>query len=189
MTTGLAVLYVVVGVGLVVAVHARRGIGPVDGVLLVVCWPLYAPFLLVAEQPGLDGLLPEADAALRLADRLAQAEARADQIAALLARPRFDAAATRARIERFEADGLSSAAAAARASLRNIERVSRLHARCRAELTEVQELMIQLETQVEFVRVAGGGTTEARALAADLLARVEGLDAVLGDADLFEDAA
>lgn len=190
MIAGLGVFYLVCGAGLVVAVRTRRPLAPLDAGLLLIVWPLYAPFLLVVEVPVADlGLLPDAELTRRLRSRLDAAEARAARVAALLARPEFDATATRARIATFEAAEHAAAAQAARASLRNIERVGRLHARCRQELAEVQELMIQLSTQVEFVRVAGGGAGDTRALVADLVARVEGLDAVLDDADLFEDAA
>ncbi|MCA9541683.1 MAG: hypothetical protein KC620_22455, partial [Myxococcales bacterium] len=59
----LAALYVLVGAGAVVVLAARRGLDGrlwLDGPLLLICWPLYGPFLAMgdgAREPALLGAL------------------------------------------------------------------------------------------------------------------------------------
>ena len=80
--------------------------------------------------------------------------------------------------------GEEVAAAAARSRLQNIRRLRKLRDRFTRELLEVGELQAQLRTQAEVVRLLGSGEDGREELVAELVARVEGLDAVLDDEEL-----
>lgn len=102
----LAGLYLAVGVALAGGLAAKRGLDrrtAMDGALLVVCWPLCAPFVfgraptpplldaLAALRSGpLAALLPDPRTLDRLGERLARAAARAAELDGLTRRPDFD---------------------------------------------------------------------------------------------------
>ncbi|HVO30326.1 MAG TPA: hypothetical protein VMV18_06305 [bacterium] len=201
----LAVLYALIGAGLAVAV-VMRGHSAGEGAILLALWPLYGPFLVFADAPAgpgaasgeaafaaamrraagtpLAALLPEPRAARALARRLRLAETRVAEIDALLRRPEFDEADARARFEELRARGdADRAAVTADHRVRNIARLRALRARFARELDEVRELIAQLTTQAEVVRLSGELDDTSAGLVRELVHRVEGLDDFLeGDA-------
>lgn len=200
----LALLYVAVGAALAGGLVARRGLDrrvAVDGALLVLCWPLCAPFVFArpARSPLLDALdalragplaalLPDAGALDRLAARLARAAARAAELDALTRRPEFDPRAAEARAAALETAGRSGAADAARRTARHLERLVELRDRAAAELAEVEERLRQLRAQAEVMRLSGQSGDAARLVGA-LTARIEALDDALIDPVLCPSAA
>lgn len=201
----LAALYALVGLGCATAVLARRRTAAslLDAGLLVPFWPLLGPFLLlraseapIARRPEqsflvalehagrgpLGALLPAPETIRKLADRLAIAAAKVDEIDALLRRPGFRADEATAHLLDLERRGASETARAS-AALRvgNLRRLAALRDRFAAELDDIRELMAQLETQVEVVRYAGTIDPTTAELLSELVARVEGLDEVLDD--------
>lgn len=207
-----AALYLGVGLGWAAAVIVlRRGQGEAlitEAALLVLFWPLYGPFmapeppqappeppapasdpllqtLILAQGAPLAALLPDPSQAQRLVAQVEAAIHRVGEIDALLAQPEFSVEDAQRRIAALEAADQPGAARAARGNLRNIERLAALRARSRAELQEVGELMRQLRLQAELVRLSGDQGVGPSALAAALMARVDGLEGVLNDTDLF----
>lgn len=194
----LAALYLLTGAGLAVIVVARRGLDrhtAVDGALLLVCWPLYAPFVYAARTPPADPLLaalaalrngplapllPDDDTLTRLAARLARATARAAELDALAARPDFDPALAEARADALAAHGQPGAADAARRTAAHLHRLRALQARAHAELAEVEERLRQLRAQAEVMRLSGD-RGDAAALVGALATRIEALDDALAD--------
>lgn len=195
----LAGLYLVIGGGAAAWVVLRRT-GPDrwrDAALLVAVWPLYAPFLIggvdgifggplldalrLGRGTCLEALLPDEAEARRLAARVQAVACRAAEIDRVLGRPDFAPGPLARRIDTLRAAGHHAAAEAAERSLRNVERLQALRARCVAELDEVAELVRQLHTQVEVVRLSGLGAADAGAVVGALLDRVSGLDALLED--------
>ncbi|HVJ22056.1 MAG TPA: hypothetical protein VM686_41910 [Polyangiaceae bacterium] len=184
----LAALYLLLGLGcgavvlLRPAEPAKRWL---DATLMVAFWPLCAPFLLSsARTPAagkasseiaflaalrraagtpLGALLPDEATARALGRRLRVAAGKLAEIEELLRRPEFDEAG---------ASGIR---------LQNIRRLKRLRDRFGRELCELEELLAQLTTQAEVVRLAGAADSETRDLVREILSRVEGLDAVLDD--------
>ncbi len=179
-----ASLYLLVGAGLathrVVRGEATSKFG--DAGLLLVFWPLYAPFLVQwqpeqAPVPGVENeflealerasetplgsLLPDRAQVRRLAEQLEAARLRADEIDALLLRPEF------------------SEKNAPMGRVRKIRYLRELGERTRRELDEIRELLAQLRVQAEVVRLAGDVDGTTRELTVDLLARIEGMDRVL----------
>jgi hypothetical protein len=180
----LAVIYAAVGAVAGVVTRVRRA-PAVDALLTAALWPIYGPFLLIgggapvddrerellaalrrASATPLGAVLPDEAAGRALARRLRDAAARVRDIDAVLARPDFDVAAARRR-------------AGAALRVQTIERMRKLRDRCAAELDEVDELIAQLVTQAELVRLAGADDGAAAELVRELVARVEGLDALL----------
>ncbi|MCB9552108.1 MAG: hypothetical protein H6705_09555 [Myxococcales bacterium] len=193
----LAALYLVTGAGLAVVVVARRGLDrhtALDGALLLVCWPLYAPFAFARPAPRspllaalaalrhgpLAPLLPDDDTLTRLAARLARATARAAELDALTARPDFDPALAEARAAALTAHDQPGAADAARRTAAHLHRLRALRARAHAELAEVEERLRQLRAQAEVMRHSGE-CADAAALIGALAARIEDLDDALTD--------
>jgi hypothetical protein len=184
----LAVLYLLVGLG-AGAVVALRPTEPakrfLDASLMLAFWPICAPFLLSRERSSagapasseiafllalrraagtpLASLLPDEATARALGRRLRVAAGKLLEIEELLRRPEFDE------------EGASGV------RLQNIRRLKRLRARFGRELVELEELLAQLTTQAEVVRLAGAPDSETRDLMREILSRVEGLDAVLDD--------
>ncbi len=170
----LGMAYVACGVGC--ALVLRRSW--LDAALLLLCWPLYAPFLWPdGPETSLSDVLP-GDEARRLHERIGLARRRAARIDALLATPDFDAEATRARVDALHAAGHDGAAEVAQRNLRHIERLSKAQERAAAELAEVDELLRQIRTQAAVIRLSGGSATS---LVDALVERVESLDEVLDD--------
>lgn len=193
----LAGLYLVVGVALAGGLTARRGLGrqtALDGALLVICWPLCAPFVFgrtAARTPLLDALaalrdgplaalLPDPAALDRLADRLARATARAAELEALTRRPEFDPVAAEARAAQLDGAGRHGAADAARRTAAHLRRLAALRDRADAELAEVEERLHQLRAQAEVMRLSGQSGDAARLVGA-LTERIEALDDALLD--------
>lgn len=192
----LAGLYLVIGLALAGGLAARRGLdrrSAMDGALLVVCWPLCAPFvfgrgpsdplldaLAALRQGPLAGLLPDPAALDRLAVRLARATARAAELDGLTRRAEFDPAGAEARAERLAAAGQTGAADAAMRTAAHLRRLVALRDRAAAELAEVEERLRQLRAQAEVMRLSGQ-TGDAARLVGALTARIEALDDALLD--------
>lgn len=198
----LTLLYIAIGTT-AAAVRLTRPGPPsrrmVDAGLLWICWPLYAPFvwlvptaspsgdaesallhaLRLAQDGPLANLLPNLTQGQRVVNRLTAARQRLIDLDTLLTTPDFDARAVEARIATHTAAGRNDAAAVATARLGNIQRLHRLRDRHITELEETDELIRQLLTQVELVRLASAPGEGAAAVARDLLDHVDGLDAVL----------
>ena len=194
----LAVLYLVVGAGAAAALLYRRR-AVLDAILLVPFWPLLAPFQLFdasepragadflaaleeAARTPLGKLLPAPATMRQLAGRLAVASAKVAEIDRVLARREFDAGAAQAELTALRArDASELAVTSATLRVQNIRRLVALRDRFARELDDVRALLVQLETQVEVVRLAGAPDAAAADLVHELLARVEGLDQVLDD--------
>lgn len=207
--TELVLVYGLVGVGCVVAVFVRSPASrtPLDGLLLFAMWPLYTPFALMSFGAGahrasprlaansragafvaaldrarstpLAELLPDAAAAAALSERLDNAESRVAEIDRLLDDPDFDEAAAAERRAAFEAAGDRFGASTAASRIQNIARLRRMRDHYDRELRQIEELLSQLRTQAEVVRLAGAMDDGTRDLVVDLIARLEGLDEVL----------
>jgi hypothetical protein len=189
----LGVGYLVVGAALALALAvARRRLSPADAVLVVGLWPMYAPLALArateprreaellaalarAKASPLAGVLPDAESARILGGRLREAGARLGELDALLARPDFDPAAAERRAAELAARGASAAAATAQLRVRTLGQLRALRERYRSELDEVGELIAQLVTQAELVRLQPAIAHSSGELVRELVARVEGL--------------
>ena len=66
--------------------------------------------------------------------------------------------------------------------IQNVRRLRSLRDRFARELDEVGELITQLTTQAEVLRLAGGPDSEVRYVVRELLSRVEGLDQMIEEA-------
>jgi hypothetical protein len=192
----LAIGYLGIGGALALVIAAlRRRLAPVDALWLVGLWPLYAP-LAFAREPRraedalvgdmlaafarakgspLASVLPDVDSVRVLGHRLRQAGARLVEIDGVLARPDFDPAAATARARELTARGVTSAAATAELRIRTIGQLHALRERYRRELDEVGELVAQLVTQAELVRLQPSAAHASSELVRELVARVEGL--------------
>lgn len=202
----LAVLYGVVGVGLATAaaVAARWAPGrltavtALDVLVLVPFWPLYGPLLFLGARDGaprppassnalatLLADLPNGASASggqrleTLAARVQEARAHLAEIERRLAQPELDRERASSRAEELERRGEPRAAAAARRRLASIDRLRAVRDRITRELTEVDELTLQLRVQAEVVRLSGSTADDTGELVQELLARVEGLEAIL----------
>ncbi|HWN71291.1 MAG TPA: hypothetical protein VNM90_26820 [Haliangium sp.] len=155
-----------------------------------------------ARQTPLGAVLPDEATARALAQRLRVAAAKVTEIDGLLAQPVFDEDDVRRRLDELTARAASEwAVATARMRLQNIHRLRALRHRFAAELDEVGELLVQLTTQAEVLRLAGpaaspgggpGGSIDASGdpaeLVRELVSRVEGLDQMLDDGPHLLDA-
>ena len=203
----LGLLYGLIGAGCAVVLLLRRseiGGSYTDAVLLAGFWPVYGPFLLAKMQGTDEGpegsevaflaalrharttplavLLPNQQTIRTLARRLRVAAAKVEEIDAILARPEFQEQSALSRQRELEARGASEyALSTASIRIQNIRRLRALRDRFARELDEVQELLSQLRTQVEVVRLAGVPDDETRDLVQELVSRVEGLDRMLDD--------
>jgi hypothetical protein len=185
--------YIAIGaaVALVIAA-ARRRLTAADAVLIVGLWPLYAPLALArgedtgreaellaaisrAKASPLAAVLPDAESARILAARLREAGARLAELDAVLARPGFDPAAVQQRASELSARGATAAAATAELRVRTLGQLRALRERYRSELDEVGELIAQLVTQAELVRLQPAIAHSSGELVRELVARVEGL--------------
>jgi hypothetical protein len=203
----LGLLYGLLGFGCAcVLLWRRNDVGGtwLDAVLLAGFWPVYGPFLLAKLQGSDDGpedsevaflaalrrargtplaaLLPDPQTASALARRLRVASGKVQEIDAILARPEFQA---KEAVDRHKdlIDRAASECAVSTAAIRiqNIRRLQALRDRFSRELDEVEELLNQLRTQAEVVRLAGVAGDETRDLVQELVSRVEGLDRMLDD--------
>jgi len=213
----LMVLYGLAGLGCAAARMVWRSPGRLaDALLLVLLWPLYGPFLLARLGPGesrvadsevaflaalrragqspLGGLLPDESTVRALGARLRLAARKVEEIDALLLRPEFAEKDARQRIGALQGRSASACAiSTATMRLHNILRLRALRDRFAVELDEVGELLLQLCTQAEVVRLAGvpadaGLPGSVGELLSELVSRIEGLDQVLDDDPHLADA-
>ena len=194
MTLGMiGVGYVAIGVLAVIVIAVARGLPrPGDALLTVVMWPLWAPLALARdpqdhrEQELLDALaraqasplasvLPDAESARVLASRLREASQRLGELDDVLARPDFDPATASLRARDLERRGAVAAAATAELRVRTLGQLRVLRERYRSELEEVHELIAQLVTQAELVRLQPAAHGSSSELVRELVSRVEGL--------------
>ena len=179
-------------IALVLALTLRR-VSASDALLLVVLWPLWAPLTIAqrhatgdherellgalsrAQSSPLAQVLPDPDTARVLAARLREASERLVELDALLDRPDFDPAVVEARAKELAARGANAAAATAQLRVRTLGQLRDLRTRYRSELDEVHELIAQLVTQAELVRLQPSIAQSSGELVRELVARVEGL--------------
>jgi len=189
----LGIAYIALGavIALVIAgVKRRLPFG--DALLVVGLWPLYAPLsfaradthhreaellsaLARAKASPLAGVLPDAESARILGGRLREAGARLVDLDEVLARPDFDPATASQRATELLARGATAAAATAQLRVRTLGQLHALRERYRSELDEVGELIAQLVTQAELVRLQPAIAHSSGELVRELVARVEGL--------------
>jgi hypothetical protein len=188
----LAVPYAVVGaVAALVSMVAGGRRSLADALLLLVVWPIYAPFVVtrgsgptVAGPTGhpLGAVLPDRATLAAVERRLSVAHQRVADIERLLARPELDEGTARARLDRLEAAASSTGATAgARSRLASIERLRALKARFEREIEQVAEVLIELETQAELVRLAGAEDPAMADVLRELGARSESLHLMLAE--------
>ncbi len=176
-----------------VATFAGRCRSTGDALLLVGMWPLWAPLTLGrpetdhreqellgalarAQASPLGSILPDADSARVLAARLREASVRLIDLDAVLARPDFDPVAAEQRARELTARGALAAAATTQLRVRTLGQLRTLRERYRRELDEVHELIAQLVTQAELVRLQPSIAHTSGELVRELVSRVEGLD-------------
>lgn len=214
----LSILYALAGLGGAAGLVARRGraTSPLDAALVALLWPLYGPFLLLQEAPEaapqatrarrgapaeaafdareraggapLAELLPDAQAGRRLERRLAQARRRVDEINALLDRTSYCVEDVRARQQHLRAQGDEASARMVGQRLQLIERLARMRERFAREITQISELLTQLELQAEVIRLSGGDDP-TQELVDELMIRVQSLDELLDEEELLEGAS
>lgn len=179
-------------IALVLALALRR-LTALDTLLVVGLWPLWAPLLVAqrhaqgdherellaalarAQASPLAQVLPDAETARVLAARLREASTRLDELERVLQRPDFDPAAAELRAKELAARGATAAAATAQLRVRTLGQLRGLRERYRSELDEVHELIAQLVTQAELVRLQPAIAQSSGELVRELVARVEGL--------------
>ncbi|HEU5058556.1 MAG TPA: hypothetical protein VFU21_18615 [Kofleriaceae bacterium] len=193
----LAIPYGVVGAcGAVLSLVAGERRSVADAFLLLVVWPVYAPFVLTrgagssslpgaapggAEHP-LVAVLPDRATLAAVERRLGVARERIADIARLLARPELCEARARARVEALERAAASAEAiAGARSRLASIERLRLLQDRFQREIEQVGEALIELETQAELVRLVGAEDPAMADVLRELGARSESLSLMLAE--------
>lgn len=165
-----------------------------EALWIVGLWPLYAPLAFARADTGehrretellaalarakdspLAGVLPDAESVRILGSRLREAGARLVDLDEVLARPDFDPAAAEQRASELSARGAMAAAATAQLRVRTLGQLHALRERYRSELDEVGELIAQLVTQAELVRLQPAIAHSSGELVRELVARVEGL--------------
>jgi pimeloyl-ACP methyl ester carboxylesterase len=172
-TAELALVYFAVGT-VAAAAYASKTRRLVDAAILLPFWPLYAPFLVIASRPRPD-LLPDRAA---LAERLSHVKGRIAEIDRLFERPEFSVDAANRRRRALEESGDLRAAQAAEARRQTLERLCALRDRYAREITQVDELLAQLQVQSEVVRLSGQSTS-VEDLVEEIVDRIEALDAIL----------
>ena len=206
MTLGaIGVGYLAVGVVVAIGVTLVRGVPTAtDALLLVGMWPLWAPLTLArsetdhreqellaalagAQASPLASVLPDAESARVLASRLREASQRLVELDAVLARPDFDPEAAERRAAELLARGATTAAATTRLRVRTLGQLRTLRERYRRELEEVHELIAQLVTQAELVRLQPSIAHTSGELVRELVNRVEGLDDLFAYQTALED--
>jgi hypothetical protein len=177
---------------LVCALVLRRQ-STTDTLLLVVLWPLWVPLTFAqrhaagdherellgalsrAQSSPLAQVLPDPETARVLAARLREASERLVELDTLLERTDFDPVVVEARAKELAARGATAAAATAQLRVRTLGQLRDLRTRYRSELDEVHELIAQLVTQAELVRLQPSIAISSGELVRELVARVEGL--------------
>jgi len=189
----LGVAYIAIGAVVALAIAAiKRRLALADALLVVGLWPLYAPLaftrdgdrgredellaaLARAQASPLAAILPDAETARILGGRLREAGARLAELDEVLARPDFDPRAVELRAAELSARGASAAAATAGLRVKTLGQLHGLRARYHRELDEVGELIAQLVTQAELVRLQPAIAEASGELVRELVSRVEGL--------------
>ncbi|MEO7731568.1 MAG: hypothetical protein ABIY55_11390 [Kofleriaceae bacterium] len=189
----LGVAYIAIGALVALAVAAiKRRLTLGDALLIVGLWPLYAPLsfardgdrgredellaaLARAQASPLASILPDAETARILGSRLREATARLAELDEVLARPDFDPRAVEQRAAELAARGATAAAATAGLRVQTLGQLRSLRERYHRELDEVGELIAQLVTQAELVRLQPAIAEASGELVRELVARVEGL--------------
>lgn len=203
----LALGYVGVGLAIAVGIAVTRGVPALaDTLLLVGLWPLWAPFVIAqragdgeqerellgalarAKASPLAQILPDAETARVLAGRVREATQRLADLDRVLARPDFDSAAAEARAKELTDRGATTAAATTLLRVRTLGQLRALRERYRAELDEVHELIAQLVTQAELVRLQPAIAHSSGELVRELVNRVEGLGDLFAYQALLEGA-
>ncbi|MEW5851575.1 MAG: hypothetical protein AB2A00_22485 [Myxococcota bacterium] len=195
------ILYLLVGAGCAAVVLLQRGTRSrswMDAALVLLFWPLHGPFLLSRAVPdapsgeltealrrahdsGLGGLLPDEKAIHTLNARVQGAVARVAEIDRLLGLPEFSEADALARHRDLQARGDARAAVTTWSRVQDIRRLRSLRFRFARELDEVAELMARLRVQAELVRLSGTLDAGTQELVAELVHRVDGLDALVAE--------
>ena len=194
MTLGmLGIGYAAIGATLAIACAATRRAGVGDVLLLVIVWPIALPLVLTARSEQaesgelvaalarasaspLASVLPDAETGRVLQSRVREAATRLVELDEVLARPDFDAAAAERRASELAARGAVAAATTAQLRVRTLGQLRARRERYRAELEEVRELIAQLVTQAELVRMQPSIAQASSELVRELVTRVEGLD-------------
>lgn len=189
----IALGYAAIGVAVAIAAAlAGRRPGAGDVLLLTAVWPLAGPMFLFGDRDRSDdhelvsalarasnsplaSILPDAETARVLQARLREASSRLADLDAVLARPDFDPAAAERRATELTVRGATAAAATAQLRVRTLGQLRDLRERYRSELDEVRELMAQLVTQAELVRLQPSIAQASSELVRELVTRVEGL--------------
>lgn len=201
--TDAVMFYLLLGMGCACALLFQRGRSAwKDALWMPLFWPLLLPFQLAMQQPpappvqhqsrtmtslalahrsALGSLLPDAARVQELVDRLDGAHHKVEEIDGLLAQPDFDELAVMARRKELQERGDERSAVTALSRLQDIKRLRALRFRFQRELDEVGELLARLRVQAELVRLAGSPGEDTQHLLDDLLARVDGLDAIMDD--------
>ena len=197
MTLGvLGIGYVAIGAAIAIGCAIARRASVADVILLVTLWPIAAPLVLTgrtdsigqaesgelvaalarAQASPLASVLPDAETARVLQSRLREAALRLSELDEVLARPDFDPSAAEHRAGELTARGATAAAATAQLRVRTLGQLRKLRERYRTELDEVRELIAQLVTQAELVRLQPSIAHASSELVRELVDRVEGLD-------------
>lgn len=208
-TANLAAFYLLVGAGCAAVRVARGGLGRAvvtDAGLLLLFWPLVAPFFVLqgadddapragsvgdeadedfaralarASETPLGQLLPDRATVDTLRERLRLAARRAREIDALLREPELDEEAAVRRASELQQQGRREAAETVMGRVHKIRYIRSLGLHFRRELDAIRELLAQVRIQAEVVRLAGDADGSARALMTRLFGRIEGLDTAL----------
>lgn len=190
----LGLIYVSIGVAIAAIGALLKKLGASDLLFLFALWPLATPLLLFvprgeadpvtaelvtalarAQASPLASVLPDTETARVLTSRLREAAARLVDLDDVLARPDFDEASAQQRAAELAARGASGAAATVQLRIRTLGQLRALRVRYRAELDEVRELIAQLVTQAELVRLQPAIAQASTELVRELVTRVEGL--------------
>jgi hypothetical protein len=197
----LGALYVLGGVVSAGVVWRLTGAAASAAVALVL-WPLWLPLALGSSRPRraaaaddvaarIESVLADAraasagtafeamlndDAAARIVAEVRRAAERLAGMDELLARPSFGRDAARASLEALSAEGASEATLrTARLHLESVERLASMRRDQQAALSELEQVVTALRSQLEVARYAGSMSGGFDAIVADLWSRVEGL--------------
>lgn len=185
----------------------------VTATLALLAWPLWGPIVLFREPLGatdastpsamrvmraleetraavrgtaLESLLPEATV-IAMRASVMRVSARLAELALTTARPEYDAAQARTRVERLERSEASARTlGTARVHLENAERLTALYQAEGRALDELADLCDALRTQLVLARYAGSSLEGIGDIVCEVSARVEGLDGVMDHRPSYE---
>ncbi|MBJ6762022.1 hypothetical protein JGU66_14705 [Myxococcaceae bacterium JPH2] len=181
---------------------SRRVVTFVTGLLF---WPVFAPFLLASQRPAVsrgladgrvastakarllsalqrveglaaDVLRPEMARLRALVEAVGRMEARAAEMAALLATPEFDKSAATAQLEALGRRGLTAEdprVQSVQARLRDMERLRAMHERSSADLERVVLQLEEMGARLQLLRFAGRPDAELVGLLQSVAGSVE----------------